>query len=85
MLANRIDGLLLKEFLVLIGIANLIAWPLAYVLMHRWLSDFAYRISPSVWIFLFAGAGTLLIALLTVGLQAVKAAASDPVRSLKYE
>jgi len=81
----NIIRLLLKEFLILIGIANLIAWPLAYLLMNRWLADFAYRISPGVWIFFFAGTGTLMIALLTVGFQAIKAAYSDPAESLKYE
>ncbi|MBN1221600.1 MAG: ABC transporter permease [Candidatus Aminicenantes bacterium] len=82
---SNIIRLLLKEFVILIGIANLIAWPVAYFLMRRWLADFAYRISPSILVFLFAGTGTLMIALLTVSFQALKAAYSDPVKSLKYE
>jgi putative ABC transport system permease protein len=81
----RIIRLLLKEFLILVGIANLIAWPVAYLVMNRWLSDFAYRISPHILIFLFAGILTLAVALLTVSFQAVKAALADPVRSLRYE
>jgi putative ABC transport system permease protein len=81
----RIIRLLLKEFVILVGIANLIAWPVAYLVMNRWLSDFAYRISPHILIFLFAGILTLAVALLTVSFQAVKAALADPVRSLRYE
>jgi putative ABC transport system permease protein len=81
----RIIRLLLKEFVILVGIANLIAWPIAYLLMNRWLTDFAYRISPHFLIFLFAGILTLVLSLLTVSFQAVKAALADPVRSLRYE
>ena len=83
--APRIIRLLLKEFVILIGIANLIAWPLAYLVMNRWLADFAYRISPHILIFITAGSLTLVIALLTVSFQAVKAALADPIRSLRYE
>jgi len=81
----RIIRLLLKEFVILVGIANLIAWPVAYLVMNRWLTDFAYRISPHILIFIFAGILTLVVALLTVSFQAVKAALADPIRSLRYE
>jgi len=81
----RIIRLLLKEFVVLVAIANLIAWPIAYLVMKRWLTDFAYRISPNILIFIFAGTLTLMVALLTVSFQAVKAALADPIRSLRYE
>jgi putative ABC transport system permease protein len=77
--------LLLREFVILIGIANLVALPVAYLVMNRWLKDYAYRMTPGVWIFVLAGVGTLVIALLTVGFQAVKAAVSDPAKSLRYE
>jgi len=77
--------LLLREFVILIGIANLVAWPVAYLVMNRWLKDFAYKMAPGVWIFLLAGMGTLIIAIMTVGFQAVKAAVSDPAKSLRYE
>jgi putative ABC transport system permease protein len=77
--------LLLREFVILIGIANLVAWPVAYLVMNRWLKDFAYKMAPSLWIFLLAGIGTLIIAIMTVGFQAVKAAVSDPANSLRYE
>lgn len=81
----RIIRLLLKEFVILVGIANLIAWPIAYLVMKRWLTDFAYRISPNILIFITAGTLTLMVALLTVSFQAVKAALADPIRSLRYE
>jgi len=83
--SSRIIRLLLKEFVILVGIANLIAWPIAYLIMKRWLTDFAYRISPSVLIFITAGTLTLMIALFTVSFQAIKAALADPIRSLRYE
>jgi len=83
--APGIIRLLLKEFVILVGVANLVAWPIAYLVMRRWLQDFAYRISPGVWIFLLAGLLTLFIALFTVSFQAVKAALADPIRSLRYE
>jgi len=83
--APGIIQLLLREFVILVGIANLVAWPIAYLVMRRWLQDFAYRISPNVWIFLLAGLLTLFIAVFTVSFQAVKAALADPIRSLRYE
>jgi putative ABC transport system permease protein len=83
--APSIIRLLLREFIILVSIANLIAWPIAFFVMSRWLGDFAYKISLNVWIFLLAALGTLFIALLTVSYQAVRAALSDPVKSLRYE
>ncbi len=83
--APNIVRLLLKEFVLLISVANAIAWPIAFFIMKGWLKDFSYRISLSVWHFLLAGLVTLFIALLTVSFQAVKAALSNPVDSLKYE
>ena len=77
--------LLIKEFVILVGIANLIAWPIAYVLMQGWLRNFAFRVSFSLLIFLFAGALTLLFSLMTVGFLALRAALSNPVDSLRYE
>jgi putative ABC transport system permease protein len=66
-------------------IANLIAWPIAYYIMNIWLEDFAYRINIPVWSFIIAGFSALIIALLTVGYQALKAALNNPVKSLRYE
>ena len=77
--------LLSREYLQLVGIAFLIAAPLAYVLMGQWLNDFAYRIDLSWTIFLIAGATALLVAISTVSYQAVRAALADPVQSLRYE
>jgi len=77
--------LLSKEFLKLILLANIIAWPIAYYVMKDWLQDFAYRIDIGWWVFALAGGLALLIALLTVSTQAIKAALANPVEALRYE
>jgi putative ABC transport system permease protein len=77
--------LLSKDFLKLVGIANLIAWPLAWYVMSRWLEDFAYRISLDGWVFILSGIVAVITALLTVLYQAVKAAHTNPVESLRSE
>lgn len=77
--------LMSKEFTLLIGVAFLIAAPLAYYLMHQWLQNFAYRIEIGVGIFLLTILASEIIAWLTVGYQAIKAAVADPVKSLKAE
>jgi len=82
---SGVTVMLSKEFVGLVVLANVIAWPIAYVLMNRWLADYAYRISIEAWIFPGIGAVTLLIALLTVSYQAIKAATANPVESLRYE
>ncbi|MDJ1491550.1 ABC transporter permease [Cytophagaceae bacterium DM2B3-1] len=82
---TNIIGLLSKDFLALVLTANLIAWPIAYYAMNRWLEDFAYRISIAWWVFALAAALALLITLVTVSYQAVKAALANPVTSLKTE
>jgi putative ABC transport system permease protein len=74
-----------REFIVLVLLANIVAWPVAYYAMSRWLQDFAYRIPLSPWPFVLAGVGALLIALLTVGAQTVRAASANPVETLRYE
>ena len=87
-LGAKISGIVLlltKEFTKYVLIANLFAWPAAYIVMERWLQDFAYKINISLWIFAFAGGIAFAIALLTVSFQALKAAAANPVKSLKYE
>ncbi len=78
-------GLLSKDFIVLVGIAALVAFPIAWWALNKWLQDFAYRISIEWWVFIAAAAATLLIALLTVSFQAVKAAIANPVKSLRTE
>ncbi|MDR1154596.1 MAG: ABC transporter permease [Bacteroidales bacterium] len=77
--------MLSREFLVLVGIALLIAFPLAYCWLDGMLQDFAYRISLGWWMFAAAAAVTVLLTLLTVSIQAVKAATANPVKSLKTE
>ncbi len=80
-----ITTLLSKDFLILIGIAILIASPLAYLYMKSWLEKFAYRIDIEWWHFAITGIATILVALLSVGYQAIKAAMMNPVESLKTE
>jgi len=74
-----------KEFLVLLAIANLLAWPAAYFLMTRMLNNYAYRTNIPFWAFLAAGTAAVLLALATVSLKILKAACADPVDSLRYE
>jgi putative ABC transport system permease protein len=82
---TSILALLSKDFLKLVVIANGLAWPLAWWGMQRWLQDFAYRIGISWWIFALAGGAALVIALLTVGIQAVRTALANPVKALRNE
>ncbi|MGH7599204.1 MAG: ABC transporter permease [bacterium] len=82
---SGIVALLSKEFVKLILLANLIAWPIAYFTMNKWLQDFAYRIDISWWAFALAGGMALLIALITVSTLAIKAALANPVEALRYE
>jgi len=77
--------MLSKDFMKLVAISFVIAAPLAWYFMNKWLQDFAYRVSISWWIFVAAGLAALLIALLTVSFQAIRAAISNPVKSLRTE
>jgi putative ABC transport system permease protein len=77
--------MLSKDFLKLVLVANLIAWPLSWYLMHKWLEDYAYRTDLNWWIFGLAGLATMLIALFTVSFQAIKTAIANPVTSLRSE
>jgi ABC-type antimicrobial peptide transport system permease subunit len=74
-----------KEFIILIIIAFVIAAPIAWYFMKQWLQDFSYRIDISWWIFLIAGLLSLIIALITVSSQAIKAALANPVKNLRTE
>ncbi|GAB4009989.1 ABC transporter permease [Spirosoma migulaei] len=74
-----------KDFMKLVVVALLIASPVAWYAMHTWLNDFAYRTDIHWWVFLLAGGLTVLIALLTVSFQSVKAALTNPVKSLRSE
>ena len=78
-------ALLSKDFVRLVVIAFVVAGPVAYLAMQRWLADFAYRIDLSVGVFLLAGGLALAVALAAVSYHAVKVARTDPVKSLRYE
>lgn len=82
---SEITALLSREFVLLITIANLIAWPIAYWAMGQWLNGFAYRIEPGIKIYLLCSLLAIVIALCTVSLQAIRAARSNPVDALRYE
>ncbi len=82
---NNIIGMLTKEFLLMILAADLLSVPLSYIIMNRWLQEFAYRTYIGINIFVITTAVTLLIAFLTLSGQAVKAATANPVKSLRYE
>jgi putative ABC transport system permease protein len=77
--------LLSKEIIVLIFVANVIAWPLAWYLMNMWLDTFAYHIDMNVIVYILAGVAAILIALITVSAQTIKAAMSNPSKTLRYE
>jgi putative ABC transport system permease protein len=77
--------LLTREFVKWVLVAMVIAWPVAYFVMDRWLQDFAYRMDIGLWSFVYAGALALAVAFLTVCGQAVKAALTNPVENLRYE
>lgn len=83
--AASVVSLLSKEFAKLVGIAFVVAAPVVYYAMERWLEDFAYRIALSPWIFAAAGAAVLILALLTVGYHALRAARANPADALRYE
>ncbi|RZK65376.1 MAG: FtsX-like permease family protein, partial [Pedobacter sp.] len=82
---GHILTLLNKDFVKLVAIANLIAFPLAYVIINKWLSAFEYRINISVLPFVMAFAVSFLIAVLTVSIQSIQVAKANAVDALKYE
>jgi len=82
---SGIAALLSKDFLKLVLISCIVAFPLAWLMMNNWLQNYQYRITISWWIFLIAAIVAILIALLTVSFQAIKAAVANPVKSLRTE
>jgi ABC-type antimicrobial peptide transport system permease subunit len=74
-----------REFVILIAIAFAIASPIAWYYMNQWLQDYAYRIEINWWLFAAGGMAAVLIALLTISFQAIRAARVDPVKSLRSE
>ena len=87
-LGSSVQGIILllsKEFVKWVALANVIAWPIAWLMSKAWLQNFAYRTSVEVWMFLFAGVLAVGIAVLTVCFQSIKAATANPVDCLRYE
>lgn len=82
---THIVALLSKDFIKLVLLANLIAWPLAYWGISKWLENYAFRIDINIWLFIIPALLVLVIALLTVSIQTIKAARANPVKALKYE
>jgi len=83
--AQGLAGLLSKDFIQLVAISGLIAFPVAWWMMHNWLHDYEYRVEISWWIFIAAGLLAIFIALITVSFQAIRAAFMNPVKSLRTE
>ena len=80
-----VAALLSKDFIKLVFLAAIIAFPIAWLLMNKWLEDYAYRVKISWWMFIVAAIAVLLIALITISFQAIKAALTNPVKSLRTE
>ena len=81
----KIFQLLSWGFLSLVALANIIAWPVAYYVMNKWLQGFAYRVNINIITFIIATAFTLIVSILSVSFQSVRAARANPIDSLKYE
>jgi putative ABC transport system permease protein len=82
---SGITAMLSKDFLLLVILSILIATPIAWYSMNKWLLDFAYRTTIQWWVFAIAGCGALVIAFVTISFQAVKAALVNPIKSLRSE
>jgi putative ABC transport system permease protein len=82
---TNITTLLSRDFLGLVAIATIIAWPVAWYIMDQWLENFAYRIDINSWIFLISAIAAIALALFSVSYQSIKAALANPVKSLRSE
>jgi len=82
---SGIVGLLARDFVKLVFIAIIIATPLAWFAMYKWLQDYAYRINIGWWVFALAGTISIIIAFITISFQTIKAALMNPVKSLRSE
>ncbi len=82
---SQLVGLLIKQFSIWVLLANLIAWPFAYLFIKNWLTNFAYQIDITVWNFIFGACIALFIAILTVSYQSFSSARKNPVDTLRYE
>ena len=81
----RVMTLMTKDFIKWVLVANVIAWPIAWVAMNTWLQNFAYRVEVNLWMFLPTGVIVVVVAAVTVSSQSIKAALANPVKSLRYE
>lgn len=81
----RIAIMLTREFSLLVILANLAAWPLAFFAMRQWMIDFAYRAEIGIKLFVFAGVISLFTAVLTVGYQSIRSGLTDPAKTLRVE
>jgi putative ABC transport system permease protein len=82
---SSIVVLLSKDFSRWVLLANIIAWPLGWYAMHKWLENFAYRVDPGLFLFIFAGVLSFITAALPIGFHSIKAATTNPVNTLRYE
>ena len=82
---SGIAGLLSKDFLKLVLISCIVAFPVAWWVMHNWLQSYSYRININPWVFVIAGLAAMLIAVITISFQSIKAAIANPVKSLRTE
>ena len=83
--AADIVKILTKEFIILVAVANIIAWPTAYYFMRQWLGNFVFKTDIHIWIFLFSASIAFVIALASISYKTIKAATANPVDSLRYE
>lgn len=81
----KIVNKLTKEFIILVLLANVIAWPLAYIVMNEWLQNFVYRINLGATVFIIAGLISIILGIITVGYHTLTAATANPIKSLRYE
>jgi putative ABC transport system permease protein len=82
---GRLIALVSREFIVLVALASLIAWPVAYFATDYWLQNFAYRTQVWWWVYVISGVAALLLALATVSYQSLRAALANPIESLRHE
>ena len=82
---GKIFLLLSREFAILVLAANVFAWPAGYLLMQKWLQNFAYRVNMGSWIFVLSATIAFIIALITISFHTLRAATADPANSLRYE
>ena len=82
---SSIIRIMSKEFVILVTVANIIAWPVAYYYMKNWLKNFAYKTNVDPFIFVYSGIIALLLTLLTISFQSLKAAMTNPVDSIRIE